>query len=362
MYRLATRLSDPDNEVIACLPSKDGIASWYNDKEVRTAVIPSPPVSFQRTVVGQFAAALTIINTVVQLATLLRREEIDVLHVNEFRYLYALVSGVFGGAATVCHVRTILEPSYQRLPIVLFIYLLSDRVICVSEATKEQMFSHWLFDDNKVVVVRDPHPDEDRILSGDGDSFRSEHGIDPESTLVVSISKLVPSKGQDKLTAAFGEIDIDRPAELAVVGGKFSGYEEYARRLKQTYGDEPDIHVTGFYANIADVYDAADVMAHVPQNEDPFPNVVLEAMLAELPVIGTDSGGISEQVKHERTGYVVGKQRSDIRDGLELILLEPETCRTMAEAANRRVTEVFSPPEYYETINMLYEELTAQQK
>jgi len=354
MFRLADNLDEENNDVVAVLPSEEDIWEWYDRAGVETVLLPSPPISFKRTLPGQLVAVLAAFKTVFQLAILLRREDVDVLHVNEYTYLYALVSGVLGGARTVCHVRTILESGYRRVPVVLFVYLLSDRVICVSEATKRQMFGHPRFDDDKVLVVRDGLPDPETIRSGDGETFRRQFGIDPGSTLLVSVSKLVPSKGQAELAAAFGEVDWDRQVELAIVGGEFRGYEEYARRLERTCEDDPDVHLTGFYPDVADVYAAADAMVHVPQNEDPFPNVVLEAMIAGLPVLGTDSGGIPEQVDHGSTGYVVGKTKSEIAEGLRSIVTDEEEMRAMGERSRRKAFDAYSPEEFYRTIDEIY--------
>jgi glycosyltransferase involved in cell wall biosynthesis len=55
---------------------------------------------------------------------------------------------------------------------------------------------------------------------------------------------------------------------------------------------------------IADYYRAADVYIHAAR-ADTFPNAVLESLACGTPVIGSDVGGIPEEVNHEKSGLLV---------------------------------------------------------
>jgi glycosyltransferase involved in cell wall biosynthesis len=55
---------------------------------------------------------------------------------------------------------------------------------------------------------------------------------------------------------------------------------------------------------IADYYRAADVYIHAAR-ADTFPNAVLESLACGTPVIGSDVGGIPEEVNHEKSGMLV---------------------------------------------------------
>jgi len=71
---------------------------------------------------------------------------------------------------------------------------------------------------------------------------------------------------------------------------------------------------------VVKVYQAADVMV-VPSLEDNYPNTVIEAMACGTPVVGFDSGGISEQIEHKKTGYVAQLYSSeDLANGIRFVL------------------------------------------
>ena len=63
------------------------------------------------------------------------------------------------------------------------------------------------------------------------------------------------------------------------------------------------IHWLGEVENIFELLAAADI-ALLCSHEEGFPNVVLEYMAAELPVIASDAGGVPEIITHEVNGKI----------------------------------------------------------
>ncbi len=75
---------------------------------------------------------------------------------------------------------------------------------------------------------------------------------------------------------------------------------------------------------VVKVYQAVEVMV-VPSLEDNYPNTVIEAMACGTPVVGFDSGGISEQIEHQKTGYVAELYSSeDLAKGIRFVLEEAD--------------------------------------
>ncbi len=64
-------------------------------------------------------------------------------------------------------------------------------------------------------------------------------------------------------------------------------------------------HMAGFCTDVADYYSAADIFV-LTSREDPFPTVVLEAMMAGTAVVAFDgAGGIPEMLRRFAIGAVV---------------------------------------------------------
>jgi glycosyltransferase involved in cell wall biosynthesis len=62
-------------------------------------------------------------------------------------------------------------------------------------------------------------------------------------------------------------------------------------------------------STLAKYYQAANVLLHAA-NADNFPCVIIEALACGTPVIATDVGGISEQIDHDGTGFLVPRHDS----------------------------------------------------
>lgn len=91
----------------------------------------------------------------------------------------------------------------------------------------------------------------------------------------------------------------------------------------------------------ATVYAAGDIVLHTSQ-WDSCPLVVLEAMMAGLPVVGYWVGGVPEQIRTGRTGYLV--QRGDVGMMSQRVLAlaaEPELRARLGQAARGRAGTVF---------------------
>jgi len=80
----------------------------------------------------------------------------------------------------------------------------------------------------------------------------------------------------------------------------------------------------------------------VDGDRDGIPNVILEAMAMELPVVSTRHSGIPEAVGDEETGLLVPPGDVDaLADALERLLADPTLRAVFGRAGRRRVLEVF---------------------
>jgi UDP-glucose:(heptosyl)LPS alpha-1,3-glucosyltransferase len=107
-------------------------------------------------------------------------------------------------------------------------------------------------------------------------------------------------------------------------------FVHHAHRLGLSFrarfvGGQPD--VTPFYG-------AADAFV-MPTLYDPFPNAVLEAMAAGLPVVTSLKCGAAEQIDSGRNGYVCDALDIDAAADAMGALLDPQRRTPMAAAARR---------------------------
>lgn len=141
--------------------------------------------------------------------------------------------------------------------------------------------------------------------TGQRDSAREELGLPVKKVLALFVGRLVPIKNVHMLIRAMArvaKIRADMNLILVGTGPDRVGLEQAA--FEQ--GLQSRIHFLGEARDerLRSCYTAADVFV-LSSHYDNFPNVVLEAMSMELPVVATRVGGVPSQVLSGRTGYLV---------------------------------------------------------
>ncbi|HWJ61580.1 MAG TPA: glycosyltransferase family 4 protein [Acidimicrobiales bacterium] len=202
------------------------------------------------------------------------------------------------------------------------------------------------------VVVVPPGVDTDRFVpleDAERAAVRKQFGIAPESTLVVSVSRLVPRKGMDVLIRAAARLAPIHPELEVVIGG--SGRDR--ARLERLVAElAAPVRLVGRVddADLPGLYGAADVFAMDCRNrwmgleQEGFGIVFLEAAACGVPQIAGESGGAAEAVLDGVTGLVVDDPRSvsQLADALRALIIDPERRAAMAAAGRRRAEEEFA--------------------
>jgi glycosyltransferase involved in cell wall biosynthesis len=146
-----------------------------------------------------------------------------------------------------------------------------------------------------------------------------------------------------------------------VVGGPVEGHEEEAnaiRSLAETLVPQPYLRFVGTRSDLPAIYAASDVVVHCPTYPDPYPTVVLLAMLMGKPLIGSNMGGIPEQVEDDVTGMLVPPDDpAALADAILKIMMDPAKGRALGSAAMKRVREEFAPEKQARMLMKAYETL-----
>lgn len=151
--------------------------------------------------------------------------------------------------------------------------------------------------------------------AADGAALRERLGLDGRP-VVVSVSRLVPRKGQDMLLHAWGQLRSAHPgAALLIVGDGYYGRQ--LRRLARRLGVADSVMFVGAVRDdeLPSYLAAADVYALPCRTQlggmlvEGLGLTTLEASAQGLPVVVGDSGGAAEAVIDGVTGRVVPTRR-----------------------------------------------------
>jgi glycosyltransferase involved in cell wall biosynthesis/peptidoglycan/xylan/chitin deacetylase (PgdA/CDA1 family) len=115
------------------------------------------------------------------------------------------------------------------------------------------------------------------------------------------------------------------------------------------------VQFLGHRDDVANVLAEADLFV-LPSRTEAFPNSVMEAMAAGLPVVASDVGGIPELVEDTQTGHLVPPGDSTaLAQSLIGLIERPERIEELGRAARRRVEQTYSFGRMVSQFETLYE-------
>jgi N-acetyl-alpha-D-glucosaminyl L-malate synthase BshA len=120
--------------------------------------------------------------------------------------------------------------------------------------------------------------------------------------IVMHLSNFRPVKRVQDVIEIFALVREKMPAKLVMIGdGPERGSAEWLVRKKRLNGD---VHFLGKQDQVHEKLGLADLFL-LPSDTESFGLAALEAMACEVPVIGTNVGGMPEVVTHGVDGYLV---------------------------------------------------------
>jgi glycosyltransferase involved in cell wall biosynthesis len=365
MFRLARWSKQQGNRPVVVLPREGDIAKWYAQEGIDVRIMPFVEMHRRWSAAYFIRYLFSTICIIARLVALIKREQVDIVHVNEIVYFPGLIAGKIAGAKTVCHVRVILEkPAWARRMLSWLVSRFSDQVLCVADAVRTKMFPPGM---RHVRTLYNPGPDLDRfdLQAVEGEvTIRQQLGIAPDAFVVGLVSKFSPSKGHLALVEAARVIKTCQPNSritYLLVGGAVVGKEDYLGQvcnIIRQYGLKDSFVITGARSDVPRLISACDVTVHLPLHQDPFPGVVLEAMAMEKPLVAFTSGGIPEQFEDGRSGILLEQNNIEALAGTLLNLANDKASRLrIGKAARLFLTSHFSFEKFFSELDTIYHSL-----
>lgn len=332
-------LPRPEFECHVVVPSEPPLRGDFEAAGTQVHVVPMRRISRSHHRRDWLAYALAWPFTVLRLARLLRRLDVDVVHTNSFHSWYGWAAALLARRPHVWHGREIVVQSNAALAIERFLVpRFSTRVLSMSHAIADQL------DGVDVVVVHET-PDPAEFHPGRAGRFRSRIPIDDGVLLVGAAGRIDSWKGVDVLLDAFGQVRAARDdVELVVAGGPVHGKETLFDSLATTARAIPGVHWLGGRDDIAELLADLDLFVLPSTEPEPYGLVLVEALMSGTPVVATDAGGPREIVAEATTGsgrLVPVGDRAALAAAILAALERPrETTGTLRAArASRRAAE-----------------------
>ncbi len=176
------------------------------------------------------------------------------------------------------------------------------------------------------------------------DTFVAKHGLAGKKTILFG-GRISALKGGDVMLEALREVVQTELDAILLLLGTRDAYLDALMRCAKEWGIENHVVSTGWLSGdeLHAAYQAADVVVVPSMYLDPLPTVVLEAMAAGKPVVGSCLGGIPEMVADGETGRTVNPYDPDLLVRAVAGLLADEQERAaFGEAARERAGDRFA--------------------
>jgi glycosyltransferase involved in cell wall biosynthesis len=234
-----------------------------------------------------------------------------------------------------------------------------ETVICVSEDLYQRSLACGVPAERCALIENGIDLDEYSRKRGVSEAKR-KLGLSPERHLIGAAGRLSAEKGFDVLIRAVDRLlheGLD--VGLVIVG---EGDEQAALQgLIGELGRGERIRLLGYRADLSDWYEAMDVFALSSLREG-LPNVLLEAMALQVPVVATRIAGVPRLVRNEENGLLVepGAQ-TELTDALRRLLLQPQLRGRLALAGRHTVESGYSFAARMDKVRRLYDQLLGRE-
>ncbi len=236
------------------------------------------------------------------------------------------------------------------------------RVICVSYSLRKAYLDRRLTSEAKTLVLHAGSSngiDAERFRLSDDrraqvDELRAELTIPREAPVIGYIGRLTRDKGIEELFTVFNCLSLDFPSLRLLLVGEFEQGDPLSENCIKQLNRHPRIILTGEVPDAAMYYGLLDVFVF-PSYREGFPNVLLEAAAAGLPVVGFQATGTVDAIMDGVTGALVPKKDvARLASAIKTYLQDAGLRQRHGEAGRARVVSQFCREKIWEALYETY--------
>ncbi len=349
VYNLLTSPKSNNVKPLIICTNKGSIAQKFSNSDVEIDFVP--------------VRGYSDVSSMVALSKFFQSHKVDIVHVH-----LGLDSFVGTIAAKMAHLPVIMSVHFDQ-PNYMSYGLLARRFWNLCQIAKNKSISRFLPITQNVaneLMHREDVPAEKITVVHPGipvfeaeKAFRSqvrkELGASEDDVVLIGVGRLQPEKNFDCLVQAIAEVK--QRDNLAVwIAGDGSQKDEIAS-LISALNLNSTIRMLGYRSDVKKLLAAADIFV-LPSKAEPFGMSAVEAMMAELPVIGTHGPGLGTIVDDSVTGLLVPPDdAAGLARAVEKLVGDSQLRAKLGQAGNARAISIFSSDNMAEKITDIYRDV-----
>jgi glycosyltransferase involved in cell wall biosynthesis len=340
VYDLATNLDRTQFDVVVAMGGDGVLREMLQNAGIRTITVPSLTNTMKP------RAAIIILK---ELYALLRTESPAVLHLNSsVAGFLGTVAGRFARVPKIiftAHGWAFNEdrPWWQKQLIKAFHWstvLCSHHTIAVSNGMAKQM--NWPLPKNRLSVINPGRTIGAMFPKAEARAklvdFSPELGAYAKDPWVLCIAELHPIKRHDILFTAIRSLTAVHPKLRLICIGD-GARRAYLAHLIKKHGMRDHIFLLGSVHEAARFLHAADVFV-LSSTSESYGYVIHEAGLANVPVVATHVGGITDIITDHESGWlVIPNDVADLAGAIHEVLTSPEEVLTRTQNLKNKLAK-----------------------
>src|SRR5262249_12544645 len=233
-----------------------------------------------------------------------------------------------------------------------------ERVSCVSDDLFEASLNCGV-PARQLVLLENAIDTEEYVRRQTVAEAKARLGLPPSGLLIGAVGRLAAEKAFDILIRSVRDL-IDRGLDVRLVIVGEGGEREKLERLVAELGLRARVFLPGWQSDVRGYFEAMDLFALSSVREG-LPNVLLEAMALEVPVVATRVNGVPRLVQDGRNGLLVtaGDQHG-LTTALHGVLTYAGLRDLLRRAGRRTVEGHYSFPTRIQKLKRIYDELLAE--
>jgi glycosyltransferase involved in cell wall biosynthesis len=367
VYDLATNLPKDRFEAVVACGDKDGntLQEKLSEKNIRVIKIEG---------LGREIKAVKDFQVFRNLIKIIKEEKPDVVHLNSSKigllgslailYLKLTTKDYYLKSIFTAHGWAFNEKSRSALSRLIYYLghyltmLICDTTIAVSERARRDVT--WLpFINDKLKVVYNGISNFKMLSKKEARILISEETSPISSgqakTLLFSVSELHKNKGVDVALKALSLLPKETIKKITYSVAGDGEEKQNLEVLIKDLGLENQVRLLGFVPEAKKFLSGADIFL-LPSRTESLPYALLEAGLAELPVISTCVGGTSEIIHDMQNGILVHPQNpKEIAEAILYLLDHKEKQKEFGDEARKTILNFFSLEKMVEETTRLYQ-------
>jgi len=225
----------------------------------------------------------------------------------------------------------------------------SDHVIAVSNYTRKKA---QLISKNSSIQTIPNFVNTDNFFLTDQKKSRKKYGFNKSDKILLTLSRLVRRKGHEVVIKAISLIVKKIPQiKYVIAGSGEKKYEEDLKRLVLKLKLDKNVIFLGYIDEEKknDLYNACDIYimnshkTNQKGDSEGFGITYLESNACGKPIIGTNSGGIPDAIKHRVNGLLIEpNQPSKTAEAIFELINDKELYNQLSKNGLKRIKENFS--------------------